>query len=396
MRMNRVAKCCIITVLMMIWLSGCGLFRQKIDLENYIVWECQGINGYASLELALKVDQIQADLEEKMKKDEKKVALNTLLSAMEINGNHEENLSNGDVVVIHVDYDEELCKEAGVRIVGNDMNITVEGLEEGQLIDLFKDVEVQVTGVAPFATAQVVNHSEDPYMKNLTYTVEPSERFEYGSQLQIHCNADKAAAREFGYVYLHDTKGVSTTEVDYYVRSENDLNKELLSLLATEDYATINAESESSVVRMLYKLTDSSNYLFQYNKEWVDRMELKEIRLKVSRDFSSSKEQNQPVNQIYFIWEGYVTNADHGSNAYFCFAYNNLIKQGDGTYSVRHDQPELRYICSDSYEKIIEQISKDNAEQYTELMIPVAEVEYTNASNAVEAPENDENATKEH
>lgn len=378
MRMKQVAWIFITTLLLVTTLSGCSLFRQKIDLENYISWECQGIDGYASLELALDVSGMQADLDEKIKKEEKIIALQSLLEGMSIQGDREENLSNEDVVVIHVEYDELLCKEAGVKIDGNDMKVTITGLEEGELIDLFADVEVQVIGVAPFATAQVVNHSTNEYVKGLNFTVEPSYGFERGATLTIQCNADKAAAREYGYVYFHDTKGVSTTEVDYYVKNAADLESSFLSQLAQEDFATINAQSESTVVRMLYKLTGSSNYLFQYNKEWVERMTLKEIRLMTCSDYALAKEQNKPVNKLYLIWEGYVTNADHGSDAYFCFEYNNIIKQGDGTYFVRHDQPELRYICSNDYEKMMEQLLSSDTEGYEEQNVSLEGVIWEN------------------
>ena len=137
---------------------GCSLFKTKINLNDYISYSYEGIDGYTSIVVSLNTEGIRTDFGEKIK-EENMDYFTVLLSSMEITPSKSDNLCNGDVLTLHVAYNEAACESAGIKFSGNDVEITIEGLEEGILLDLFADVSVNVKGTAPLAVASVENKS---------------------------------------------------------------------------------------------------------------------------------------------------------------------------------------------------------------------------------------------
>lgn len=341
---------------MLMCLCGCGLFKTKIDLENYITYSYDGIDGYTSIEYSLDVERMKNDFKEKV--SEKKIeAFNTLMDSLEINASKTDNLQNGDVVVLSVKFSEENCKSASVKFVGNDMEIDIEGLREGEVLDLFADITVNVKGIAPLAVASIDNKSTNEFVKGLTYTLDKTTGFQPGDILTVSCNVDEKVAEEAGYVILNKSKSYSTEGIEGYVDSPESLNYSKLSEVAVEAKNVVMSETEDSQTRMLYKLTESSNFLFQYNKEWIDSIELQEIRLLTGN--VACAENGLPYNKLYIIFKAYVTNADHGTDGYFCFEYNDLMISTDGSMVINHENQNMRYLCDDDLAELMTKVQKE-------------------------------------
>lgn len=368
MKMTGKTQVFALLLLMVCILSGCGLFRTKIDLTDYIEYNYEGINGYTELFYSVDTGKISSDYIEKISEKEMDSFLN-VLSNMEIKASKSEKLCNNDVITFTVNYSEEDCKNAGITFVGNNMEITVEGLQEGELIDLFADISVNVQGIAPFATASIENKSTNPYIQGLVYTLDKTTGFNAGDVLNVTCNATKDSAGEYGYVFLEAIKGYSTAGIDAYIKYASEIDMNTLAEVVAEAENTVKSEAEDSQSRMLYKVTGSSNYLFQYNKEWIDSVEVTEIKLLTLADDNNYTTLGMPVNKLYVIFKAYVTNADHGNDGYFCFEYDNLVKKGDSTLEIKHDNPQLRYLCDDDYNQLMEKVEKNNNDYYVEQTI---------------------------
>lgn len=336
-------------------LCGCNLFKTKINLKEYVSYSYEGINGYTSMEVRLDKEGIRTDYGEKI--DEKKAeAFNKLIESMSISVSKQDGLCNGDEITIRVAFDEMLCDEAGIYFTETETKVIVEGLEEGELLDLFQDVVVTVKGTAPLAEASIENKSTNEYIKGLTFTLDKTTGFKAGETLTVSCNADAETAKEYGYVFLNTTHSYKTDGMDAYVEEPEELKAEELSEVVLEAENTVISETEGSQMRMLYKVTGSSNYLFQYNKEWIDSIELYEMKLLTISDITQVQQSGASYNKLYVIFKAYVTNADHGSDGYFCFEYNNLIKKADGTLVIRHDNQNMRYLCDDDYNELMEKV----------------------------------------
>lgn len=371
MNLRKCFKLFTVVACLMTVLCGCGLFKTKINLQDYISYSYEGISGYTSIAVDLDKDGIRADFGEKI--GEKKMnAFDALVDSLAVSISQTENLTNGDVVVIDVGFNEEDCDNAGVSFSGNNLEINIEGLREGELLDVFADINVNVTGIAPFATASIENKSDNVFVQGLTYSLDVTGGFREGDVLNLTCNIDADQAGEAGYVVLSSVEQFSTAGIPYYVETPDKLDMSMLSAIVEEGKTTVSAETESSLTRMLYKVTGSSNFLFQYNKEWIDSIELQEIRLLTCNDPLQFEMQNIPYNKLWIIFKAYVTNADHGSDGYFCFEYSDIIINSDGTMSIKHDNPNLRYMCDDDYNQLMEAVLAKNAGLYTEQPVDIA------------------------
>lgn len=374
MKLKRIGIILVISLFTMM-AGGCSLFKTKIYLENYVSYSYEGISGYTSITLELNTEQIQKDFAEKIgeKKQEDFVKL---LHSMSIEASKTESLSNGDAITLQVTYDETLCESVGIKFTGTETEIVIEGLEEGILLDLFADIVVNVQGTAPLAVASVENKSSNEYIKGLTYTLDKTTGFRAGEELVVSCNADKETAKEQGYVFLNTTHVYKTDGVDAYVEAEEEIDFTVLSEVIQEAKNTVIRETEGSQRRMLYKVTGSSNFLFQYNKEWIDSIELLEVKLFTCSDIGQY-DKTMPYNKLLVVFKAYVTNADHGSDGYFCFEYDNLMNKGDGSFLLRHDNQELRYLCDNQYDELMERVMQGQPEIYAETQIDINNITIT-------------------
>ncbi|MCM1467768.1 MAG: hypothetical protein NC086_06425 [Alistipes sp.] len=356
---------------LLVAVSGCGLFKTGIALEDYISYEYEGVNEYGSLAASVDVEKILTDYGEKID-EEKTESFRELLSGLQLDVSKSENLCNGDEVEIRVDYDEELCENAGVRFKNNTVKVTIEGLEEGELLDLFADISVEVRGTAPLATASVQNKSSNEFIRNLTFTLDKTTGFMPEDGLTVSCDLDFDAAREQGYVVLQTEKDYDTSGIASYVQNGEELTAEDLKPVIEEAENTVISETESSQRRMLYRVTGISNFLFQYNREWIDSIELYDMQLFTCVDTGQITDGSVPYNMLLIVFKAYVTNADHGSDGYFCFAYSNLVRNGDGSVVIKHDDPQLRYLCDDDYEELMAKVAETILPIYAQNAVNIA------------------------
>lgn len=351
--------------------SGCGLFKTGITLEDYISYECEGVNEYAELTASVNVEQILSDYDEKINEDNEE-SFRELLWGLQLDISKSENLCNGDEVTIHVDYDEELCKSAGVRFKNDTVKVTIAGLEEGELLDLFADITVEVKGTAPLATASLQNKSSNEFIRNLTFTLDKTTGFMPGENLTVSCDVNYDMAKEQGYVVLQTAKEYDTSGIASYVQTGEEIRPEDLKPVIEEAQNTVISETENSQRRMLYRVTGSSNFLFQYNKEWIDSIELYDMQLFTCIDTMQITDETVPYNMLLIVFKAYVTNADHGSDGYFCFAYSNLVRNSDGSILIKHDNPQLRYLCDDNYEELMAKVSETILPIYAQNAVNIA------------------------
>ncbi len=351
----KVFKCAglfLLTAGLFVVLNGCGLFKTSIALKDYISYELDGVNEYGSMTAYIDTERMLADYSGKIP-DENADAFAQLLGGFTVDISKTDNLSNGDEVTISVGYDEELCRNAEVQLKSESMKVKVEGLEEGELLDLFADIIVTVQGTAPFATASVENKSSNEFIRGLTFTLDKTTGFEAGEYLTVSCNVNQDMAKEQGYVVLQTTKSYDTAGVASYVQNGNEIRAEDLKPVIEEAKNTVISDTEGSQRRMLYRVTGSTNFLFQYNKEWIDSIELYDMQLLTCNDISQITDETVPYNMLLVVFKAYVTNADHGSDGYFCFAYSNLIQNGDGSLTINHDNQNMRYMCDDDYNELM-------------------------------------------
>lgn len=370
MKVLKNAGLCFFAVSLLVMLSGCGLFKTGITLKDYISYEIDGVNEYATLTAYVDTEQMMLDYQDKIS-DGRAEAFGELLASLTVDISKSENLCNGDEVTISVSYDEALCENADVKFKNSSMKITVGDLEEGELLDLFADITVEVKGTAPFATASIENKSSNEFIRGLTFTLDKTTGFQVGEYLTVSCDVSQEKAKEQGYVVLQTTKTYDTAGIASYVQNEGEIRAEDLKPIIEEARNTVISETEGSQRRMLYRVTESTNFLFQYNKEWIDSIELYDMQLLTCNDITQITDGTVPYNMLLVVFKAYVTNADHGSDGYFCFAYSNLIRNGDGSLSVNHDNQNQRYLCDDNYGELMEKVLDTILPIYSQIPVDI-------------------------
>lgn len=107
----------------------------------------------------------------------------------------EDALSNGDVIKLSwVDIDPEYYKETfGITFTYADTDITVSGLAQIQVVDVFKDVDVSFDGVSGAGEAYVYI-GESTYLSNVQVNISDTEYLSNGDTVTVSFDADDFAA----------------------------------------------------------------------------------------------------------------------------------------------------------------------------------------------------------
>ena len=265
-----------------------------------------------------------------------------------------------------VTYDNEEADRLKLNVNDFVKSYQVEGLDEGQEIDVFKDLEVEVTGIAPYAFVTYTNNSTDPYIKNLEYVIEgKTAGLENGDVITIRCMIDEKTAELYYYYTDVTTMNYTVEGLDTYIYDSSQLDKEVLSDIAAQCADTICSETDDTTTRMLYRLTGSSNYLYQDNNEWVDNIKLNQVVF-----LSRSAQGASPYeNVILYVFEAAIANNNYTEYGFFIFEYTNAIRSGDGEFMIGRNNPELRYVCGLDFDELYNDIVKDMEYQYSSQLL---------------------------
>lgn len=108
-----------------------------------------------------------------------------------------ENLSNGDVVTVTLTYSKEIADSVGLVFENEVQTFEVSGLEDTVVVDLFEKLHVSFLGNSGAGTIQLVNLSDDPFLKTVVYTADVAEGLSNAQIVTVTAtyDADAAAAQ---------------------------------------------------------------------------------------------------------------------------------------------------------------------------------------------------------
>ncbi len=347
-------------------LSGCSVGKKNISISPYILIDVSGLSGRAGAVAYIDTAGIYNALAGSDASQEKKDEYRSFVDSLELSCDKLDKLANGDVINMTVTYDNEEADRLKLNVNDFVKSYQVEGLDEGQEIDVFKDLEVEVTGIAPYAFVTYTNNSTDPYIKNLEYVIEgKTAGLENGDVITIRCMIDEKTAELYYYYTDVTTMNYTVEGLDTYIYDSSQLDKEVLSDIAAQCADTIRSETDDTTTRMLYRLTGSSNYLYQDNNEWVDNIKLNQVVF-----LSRSAQGASPYeNVILYVFEAAIANNNYTEYGFFIFEYTNAIRSGDGEFMIGRNNPELRYVCGLDFDELYNDIVKDMEYQYSSQLL---------------------------
>ena len=281
--------------------------KTKVDIKEYIEIEYSGMNGHATATLKVDYDGLNElvaeNLKELVSKNNEKYSefvlyeLSNIKSYIDIDLKEKySNLSNGDTVTVTVSAQEETLKllgwdfkdvekELGIKIVDTEIDIKVEGLQDGIFLDLFDGIEKYISYTNAIGDDWVVDGEAqatisfpDDYEKKLgdvylvragwhdrelnivynneciakiTYSVDDSSTLSSGDEFVIKINTtSKSKLEELNYVY-ESSKTFVVPKLNTRVTSVDQLSTAEIEQIK-KDIATQCNEDNYNVLEVKY------------------------------------------------------------------------------------------------------------------------------------------------
>lgn len=223
--------------------------RKSYTIDEVCNINVEGYNGYATLTISLKDEY-------------KETPVQKLYDLVDWEISKEENLKNGDIVKIRFIYDEEKSKNTGVKIK-RVYEFKVSGLEDGKVLDLFKDLEISYSSKSPYLKLTVTNNSIDTRKYVVRYSIESLDTtksnyyikggyYKNDEPIKITATYDEEKVGEDGYIVTNTSKeyNIGTQDTYFTERSQftEEMEKEINKLMIEE----VKKHATPSLMKSVY------------------------------------------------------------------------------------------------------------------------------------------------
>ncbi len=342
--------------------------RKTIDLADYIDvkyytdnsssyyyddTDTPAYNGYTTAQVSLDEDKLK-DLLDSKRKAEKFIEKATLTVENDNNGN----LSNGDTLEIKIDISNNYLKDEKLKLKDDTITVTVDGLEEADVLDLFgeDDFEVDVTGVSPDLSISVNNNSTNKFIKdNVTYSVDKYSGVANGDTVTITAYYDKSAALDEGIIIADDTYDYTVEGMPEYVDSVDELNDTELETLRAGFLENVKEAITDEGVYIISRNYDGVEYGAEYT---TSEPELMATYLLTKKGTSSSWNADNRVSAIYKVV--YTITSTGATYEWYYVASTTDVAVQDGNL---YDAEDISYSVSGSWDD-----GKTQDEAYNDLI----------------------------
>lgn len=244
---------------------------KKYKIEDVFEFNIEGFSGYASITYNIKEEYVGEDIE-------------TLINNSEIYVSNEENIKNGDVITFSIRMNESVSKNLKVKI-DDVYEITVSGLEEPKVLDLFKDLNIGYTDKSPYLKLSFRNDDLDTKKYNINYTVESLDNdkekyyikkgwFYNGEKIKVKATYDKELLAQDGYVVVEDFIKTEVSKQDEYFTSKEQITTEMKDTIAKKMLEDVKAYAKPETMKRIYcnnfycsATAGGSNRVEDYNLE---------------------------------------------------------------------------------------------------------------------------------
>ena len=363
---------------------------ETLDLNENVLLEYSGYDTKGSLMATVNEEVLSAQIDDAYGKydampfhfgtEYEKSDYEALYSSIIVMKDKSENLKNGDEVQLSFSYDEELAKNLKIRVKAEEETILVSDLSTARVIskeELFNCISVGFTGISPELKLEIVNHSEEDFLKTVLFSVEESKLFyATGDVVNIRATWDEAASIKAN---IHIEADVSDC-VNSYTVEGTDQYLSQASQLPEEFINEVNAYAKTL-------FTDASEYGMRIFSEahveakwesgksavftWSNPVLISSY-FKAIRPESVGKEGVE-YNELDFIYIATISQPTGGScKAEAVVRIKNLMMHADGTFEA---DIEDAHIVSASYNNnsIIKTVVKAHEDDYTVEKLAISE-----------------------
>ena len=310
----------IVVIVLVIVIYFKVFYRTSIDITKYIEIEYSGFNGYATAEATVNTSEMEELFENER-------LYYNFLNYYDIEIENNENLSNGDTVVVNIKItNEDWLKENKLKLGKDSVSFEVEGLEEGTVVDVFADLEIEVSGYSPEISISVNNNNADDFIRTVTYSLSQSSDLSNGDVVTITAQYSEDTAFENKAIVAEDTMEYTIENQGYYVSSVDDLGEEALSTIKQELSDVIDVYINDYVTNGVSPVYDLSRSYGLTDLESADDAEVTEPEL-VNMYLLTPKENNNSsyYNYVYAIYK--MTFTDTGNNSSVTWYFAGYVKE---------------------------------------------------------------------
>lgn len=227
--MKKIILLAVLAVGSILLLAGCG--KTKMDLKEYLDVEFEGVSGKGTAIVTFDSEEFEDDLRDtKVGGELSKKKRQRFVESFEVKVKESEDLSNGDKVVVTLDYDEKDAKEYGFEFANVKTEYTVEDLKELKEVDAFQYMDVTVEGVSPNITLDLDNNSDEDVMEDFYFYVDEDRyNFKIGDKVKIKVSYSEYDLEEAGYMVKEETTEYEIKEGDAYITKYEQITDEGLT-----------------------------------------------------------------------------------------------------------------------------------------------------------------------
>ena len=340
-----------------------SLHRTTVNLDDYIIFDAEGYDGYGEASVSFDEDALRNDYAKlKYTSDGKKYmkevfgssyedysAVEALIDYIYISVyslDQAEYLSNGDTVTMDMEYNiSEYSVESIEEIIkcelefSDTLEFTVEGLNAVASKDFFSGIDVEFSGTAPNATARVIGN--DDY--GLDYTLDKSTGLSVGDTVTVTLTGGYGDLTEYCIENYGATPDVTTKEftvegVASYITKHDDIPDEMMEKMQSQAKDVVDSYVANSWDVELTRCEYIGDY-FLVQKDFdsygsanmISLVYKLEAKISIDVEVESEAEDTEAGDAEP---ETTVETKTYYVSDYYYVNFYNLIILPDGSYSV--------------------------------------------------------------
>lgn len=211
--------CALVCTLM---LTACSSAK-TYTTDDYVNVKVSGVNGKATASVSVDrdfYDVIDADLFDGEGTDLELAQMEIVIyDSVEFSTEDKtKKLSNGDTITVVLTADNERLEQYGVKFDQKEYVYTVEGLQDPVTLDVWSDLMVTYSGIAPYGQAEFVYTGSNEFIKeNVRYYSSGAYGLSNGDTLTVEMNCPQQKLDENLYVVTEETKDFTVSGLAEYL-----------------------------------------------------------------------------------------------------------------------------------------------------------------------------------
>ena len=210
-----------------------------------------------------------------------------------------------------------------------------------ETIDVFKDIQFHYTGIAPLASAEMMNNSDNSFVQTVQFTAQPLSGLKNGDTITVTASYDKAAAKKAGYQVMETERKFTISGLTSYVTDVSQIDADCLAAMEQQAKDMVEAKLANSSAEDLAKAA-TGRYVYQATMNYGDLVLDTSYFLLIKPGFSLPEgySYNRYIityrthfsfyyhEQAFGAWETY------DGDVFYSVCFNHVMLDADGKTTV--------------------------------------------------------------